>query len=102
MATQPRNTLHNFIMREAASTGGLKHKPTFAQLGYLKTVAKGDVNVCRGYLNGAPSGVNMRTHGICERASWVKTAPGPFDQEKAVTITDAGRAALTASEEKGS
>lgn len=94
MAKRGAQTLHAFIMREAASTGQLKHRPSPAQQGYLRAVARGEVRIGLGYVNGAPSGVNRKTHDICEQRGWVKTAPGAWDEAKLVTLTDAGRAAL--------
>lgn len=99
MATQPRNTLHNFIMREAASTGQLKERParlTKAQREALELMKGGAVRADIGLLE-----VHHRTWcSILDRGlATIERLGGGL---RWAGLTDAGRLALTASEEKGS
>lgn len=87
-----RHTLHEFVMREAASTGDLKDKLTPAQARVLKTIAA------------SPDGMGFRdeygraTMDVLIRRGLIDAPIGNFGR---VFITDWGRAALSHREAQG-
>lgn len=87
-----RHSLHEFVMREAASTGGLKFRPTAAQIDAMRKVEKRDWPAGEprvGWINKATASVLLREGLIVER-------PGTADRwcGNILDLTPAGRATL--------
>lgn len=87
-----RHTLHEFIMREAASTGGLKFRPTHAQREALRMVEKRD------WPAGEPrvTWINKATARVLLREGLIAERPDTADRWRGniIDLTPAGRAAL--------
>lgn len=91
-----RHTLHEFVMREAASTGSLQFRPTAAQVDGLRMVAKRDWPAGEprvGWINMATARVLLREELIAERPDSADRMGGNI-----LDLTPAGRAVLASTQ----